>query len=261
MQKIRKPAVAGLFYPADPKELRNLVLSMLAHAKSDHPIPKAIIAPHAGYMYSGPTAAKAYACLSQATSEIKRVVILGPAHRYSFQGIAAPQADSFNTPLGLVKVDHQALESILPLPQVSVSDEAHALEHSIEVQLPFLQVVLKEFSIIPLVVGTSNAEQVSQVLDLLWGKKDTLIVISSDLSHYHDYETAMLLDKRTAQAILNYNHALIKSDRACGCQPILGLLLSAASRKLRVSLIDLTNSGDTAGPKDKVVGYGAFHIG
>lgn len=259
MPIIRKPAVAGIFYPGDPQELQNTILNMLANAKSDQPLPKAIIAPHAGYVYSGQTAAKAYACLAQAVNKIQRVILLGPSHRYPFQGIAAPSADFFATPLGQIKIDQDAIAKISSLPQVIVSDEAHAQEHSLEVQLPFLQILLKNFTLVPLVVGASNADQVANVLDQLWDGDETLIVISSDLSHYHDYKTAGQMDKQAVQAILDLNQSGIKEDHACGRIPIKGLMQIAGQKKLTPKLIDLCNSGDTAGPKDKVVGYAAIH--
>lgn len=260
MPIIRNPAVAGMFYPADSKELENTIRNFLADAKADQPVPKAIIAPHAGYVYSGQTAANAYACLTQAATSIKRIILLGPSHRYPFQGIAVPQADYFTTPLGQIKIDHEIIAKISPQFQITVSDEAHAQEHSLEVQLPFLQILLKNFSLVPLVVGMSDSDQVAKVLELLWGGKETLIIISSDLSHYHDYATAQQMDKQAAQAILDLNPNALKEEYACGRIPIKGLLHVATEKKLKVSLIDLCNSGDTAGSKNHVVGYGAFHF-
>jgi AmmeMemoRadiSam system protein B len=260
MPTIRKPAVAGMFYPKNPQELQNTILNMLANAKADQPVPKAIIAPHAGYIYSGQTAAKAYACLSQSANKIRRVILLGPSHRYPFQGIAASGADFFATPLGQIKIDQDAIAKISSLPQVSISDEAHAQEHSLEVQLPFLQILLKNFTLIPLVVAASTADQVADVLDKLYNGNETIIIISSDLSHYHDYQTAQQMDKQTVQAILDLNLAAIKEDNACGRIPIKGLMQIAGQKKLTPKLIDLCNSGDTAGHKDKVVGYAAIHF-
>lgn len=260
MVKIRQPVVAGMFYPADAQELQNTILGMLNNAKGDQPIPKAIIAPHAGYIYSGQTAAHAYACLAQAANKIHRVILFGPAHRYPFQGIAAPEADIFATPLGQIKIDHNAIAQILSLPQVQVSDAAHAEEHSLEVQLPFLQILLKNFSLVPLVVGASNADQVAAVLDKLWNGDETLIIVSSDLSHYHDYKTAQHMDQQTVRGILDLNQAAIKEENACGRIPIKGLMQIAGQKKLKPKLIQLCNSGDTAGPKDQVVGYAAIHF-
>lgn len=256
---IRKPAVAGTFYPADAVELRQDVDSMLAQANSDHPL-KAIIAPHAGYIYSGAIAANAYACLADIRNEIKRVVLLGPAHKHPVAGLAAPAADAFATPLGDVKIDQQAIAKILKLPQVEVMPEAHAAEHCLEVQLPFLQVVLNDFTLVPLVVGNCEIDEVAEVLRELWNGPETLIVISSDLSHYHDYKTAKDLDRHAAQAIVDCDFAQLSHESACGCTPIQGLLKVAKQKGLRVTLVDLRNSGDTAGDKDKVVGYGAFHV-
>ncbi len=260
MAKIREPVVAGMFYPADAQELQNTVLGMLNNAKGGQPIPKAIIAPHAGYIYSGQTAAHAYACLAQAANKINRVIILGPAHRYPFQGIAAPEADIFATPLGQLKIDQDAIAQIVSLPHVQVSDAAHAEEHSLEVQLPFLQILLKNFSLVPLVVGASNADQVAAVLDKLWDGNETLIIVSSDLSHYHDYKTAQHMDQQTVQGILDLNQAAIKEENACGRISIKGLMQIAGPKKLKPKLIHLCNSGDTAGPKNQVVGYAAIHF-
>ncbi|MBK8985682.1 MAG: AmmeMemoRadiSam system protein B [Chloroflexi bacterium] len=258
---VRQPAVAGTFYPARPDELRRMVEEFVGTAVVP-PLPtapKAIIAPHAGYIYSGPTAAAAYAALRQFASQVQRVVLLGPAHTLAFDGLAAPDADSFATPLGEVLLDWAALDSILALPSVQVLPAAHAREHGLEVHLPFLQVVVGgAFRLVPLVVGDVWAEEVTAVLDLLWGGPETLIVISSDLSHYHDYATAQRMDAATAEAIEQLNPAAIGRDQACGRRPIQGLLLAAQMRHLTVHRLDLRNSGDTAGRKERVVGYGAW---
>lgn len=260
MPLVRQPVVAGVFYPAEPMELHNTVRNLLTYAKNDLPVPKAIIAPHAGYIYSGEIAANAYNCLSKAANIIKRVVLLGPAHHYPFRGIAVSGAEYFATPLGQVKVDQESVNQIISLSQVSMLEEAHVLEHSLEVHLPFLQIILKDFSIVPLVVSLTPPDQVAEVIEKLWGGDETLIIVSSDLSHYHDYVTAQNLDNVTCQAILAMQWQLIKDEQACGALPIKGLLQAAIKKKLRPYLIDLRNSGDTAGSKDQVVGYGAFHF-
>ena len=257
MTNVRSPAVAGLFYPSDPRELRAMVAGFLG-AVSAGTAPKAIIVPHAGYIYSGPVAASAYARVKSAQGRIARVVLLGPAHRVGFHGLALPGAVYFMTPLGRVPVDQEAIAKISSLPQVRVMDAAHAQEHSLEVHLPFLQEVLGEFSLVPLVVGDAEAEEVGEVLDLLWGGAETLIVISSDLSHYHDYQTAQKLDRATSQAIEQLRPDDIDYDHACGRNPVNGLLHVARRRGLKVTTIDLRNSGDTAGSRDRVVGYGAY---
>jgi len=221
-------------------------------------VPKALIAPHAGYVYSGPVAGVAYARLQPLRDKIRRVVLIGPAHRVPLRGLALPEAGAFATPLGQVRVDEKAVEEIRDLPQVQVGDMAHAVEHSLEVQLPFLQEALEEFSIVPLVVGEATPEEVRGVLEVLWGGEETLIVISSDLSHYHDYETARRLDQATSQAIEALQIEDVRSDLACGCVPIQGLLLAARQHGLRGMKVDLRNSGDTAGSRDQVVGYGAY---
>lgn len=258
--EVRRPAVAGLFYPDDPAQLRADVDALLADAAACgvHPPPKAMIAPHAGYMYSGPVAATAYACLRGVSEKITRVVLLGPAHRVYVDGIAATSAHAYETPLGEVPVDQDAVRSLLDLPQVRIYDAAHAPEHSLEVQLPFLQRVLGRFTLVPLVVGEASAGEIGEVIERLWGGDETLIVVSSDLSHYLPYEAARRLDAKTAQLVTEMRHADLESEQACGVYPVTGLLAVAPKHGLRAELVDLRNSGDTAGSKDKVVGYGSF---
>jgi hypothetical protein len=258
MANVRNPAVAGLFYPDDPRELHTLVSGYLAAVPASGGVPKAIIAPHAGYIYSGPIAASAYARIQPARGRITRVVLLGPAHRVGFHGLALSSADCFQTPLGRITVDQEAVKKISRLPQVQVMDAAHAQEHSLEVHLPFLQEVLGEFSLVPLVVGDAAPGEVAEVLEALWGGPETLIVISSDLSHYHDYKTAQRLDRATSQAIEQLRLEDIQYDHACGRNPVSGLLHVARKRGLKAKTIDLRNSGDTAGTPDRVVGYGAY---
>ena len=221
------------------------------------PIIKAIIVPHAGYIYSGPIAASAYAHLVQDRESIRRIVLLGPAHFVGFQGLALSSADSFSTPLGTIPVDLEGTKVALDLPFISTLDEAHAEEHSLEVQLPFLQEILKKFILLPLAVGNASPEMVGKVLEKLWGGLETRIVISSDLSHTLPYETAQRVDEETAQTIEALNPK-ISPERACGFAPINGLLWTAQRKALRVTRADLRNSGDTAGSRDEVVGYGAF---
>ena len=259
MSATRYPAVAGQFYSADPGELRGEILQYLSEAKPVPIIPKAIIAPHAGYIYSGPVAASAYAAIAPAHATITHVVLLGPAHRVYLRGLALSSAENFATPLGVVPVDREAIARIRDLPQVMTMDAAHALEHSLEVHLPFLQMVLDRFSVAPLVVGKATPEEVDEVLEILWGGEETLIVVSSDLSHYHNYATAQDLDRATTQTI----EALctdIDPAHACGSMPLNGLLRLAKRRSLTVRTLDLRNSGDTAGPRDQVVGYGAYAL-
>jgi len=253
----RPAAVAGSFYPDDPNVLARNVDAMLfevADPQTDES-PKALIAPHAGYIYSGPTAACGYALLN--AEKISRVVLLGPTHRVLLYGLALPEADAFETPLGTIKLDQDCMEKVQHLAQVSVEGSSHAFEHSLEVHLPFLQRKLDQFTLVPFAVGEARPEMVAEVLDLLWGGEETLIVISSDLSHYHPYETAMRIDAETANAIIRMEPT-ISHEQACGATPINGLLACAEKHPLRPKLIDLRNSGDTAGPRDQVVGYGAF---
>ena len=257
--KVRPAAVAGLFYPADPIELRRMIEGFLSRVQPDAaPAPKAVIVPHAGYIYSGPVAASAYARLAAARSVIKRVILIGPSHFVPFAGLAAASAEAFATPLGLVPVDTEAVGRICALPQVTVLDAAHAREHSLEVQLPFLQVVLGDFQIVPLVVGKAADEEGAQVIDALWGGPETRYVISSDLSHYQAYSRAQELDAATGRAIEQLRPQDIEEAQACGRVPIRGLLRAARQHGLCARTVDLRNSGDTAGPRDEVVGYGNF---
>ena len=258
MAGVRPPAVAGLFYPGEAEALAAEVESYLAEAACDGPAPKALIAPHAGYIYSGPIAASAYARLADARGTVTRVVLIGPAHRVAFRGIAASGAGSFATPLGEVPVDHEAVESLLELRQVIRGEQAHVEEHSLEVHLPFLQTALDAFSIVPLAVGDVAPEDVAEVLEALWGGPETLIVVSSDLTHYLEYDAARRIDAATSQAIESLSPEDIGRDHACGRVAIQGLLLIARARGLEVSTVDLRNSGDTAGSRDQVVGYGAW---
>jgi AmmeMemoRadiSam system protein B len=257
----RPAAVAGLFYPDNAAELRTLLDQLLAtESIIQSPAPKALIVPHAGYVYSGPIAAKAYTQLRPLRAQIKRVVLLGPSHRVPLQGLAYSTATAFQTPLGLIPVDQQALIALHDLPQLQALDQAHAQEHSLEVHLPFLQAQLDRFSLVPLVVGNASAEHVSEVLERLWGGPETLLIISTDLSHYHDYHTAQAMDQATCRAIEALRGQDIQDDQACGRIPLRGLLLAARRRGLHVQTLDLRNSGDTAGPRDQVVGYGAWAL-
>ncbi|MGB9428744.1 MAG: AmmeMemoRadiSam system protein B [Gammaproteobacteria bacterium] len=254
---VRPAAVAGLFYPDDAAELRAMLQRLLAENPAQGPFPKVLIAPHAGYIYSGPIAARAYNCLVPQATAIRRVVLLGPAHRVAVRGLALPTVEAFRTPLGEVPLDQAAIARIDNLPQVERSDSAHALEHSLEVHLPFLQTLLGRFELVPMVVGWAAPDEVSQVMEMLWGGSETLIVISSDLSHYHLYDVARELDERTARQI-EARHIPIEDRQACGAYPINGLLAVARSRNLHIARLDLRNSGDTAGDRKRVVGYGAW---
>jgi AmmeMemoRadiSam system protein B len=257
MPNTRPPAVAGSFYPADANTLAADVRALLASPAASDLTPKALIVPHAGYMYSGPVAASAYASLRTIASRIRRVILLGPTHRVPIHGMALPDADTFSTPLGPVALDTDAMRAIADLPQITVSAQAHAFEHALEVQLPFLQIALNDFTLLPLAVGDARTEDVAEVLLRLWGGTETLIVISSDLSHYLPYEVSRLVDQKTAQDILALRPG-ITHDEACGATPVNGLLLAARWHHLTPHLLDLRNSGDTAGPRDGVVGYAAF---
>jgi MEMO1 family protein len=261
MGNVRDPAVAGFFYPAERETLASDISGYLSAAPIPATVsPKALITPHAGYVYSGQVAANAYAAWRPEAESIKRIVLIGPAHRVAFQGIAAPTVEAFKTPLGDVPIDTDAVDTIRDMPQVLLDDEPHRQEHSLEVHIPFLQSVLGEFKLLPLVAGSVSGEQVAEVLERLWGDDSTRFVISTDLSHYQDYETAQKLDGATAEAIEGMNPAAIGQDQACGRIPVAGMLLAARNHGLSVDRIDLCNSGDTAGKKDKVVGYGSWAV-
>ncbi|MGZ6123387.1 MAG: AmmeMemoRadiSam system protein B [Myxococcales bacterium] len=244
MQDVRAPAVAGSFYPADPAELREMVSRLLSAAAPGAP-PKALIAPHAGYVYSGPVAASVFRRIENAP--FTRVVLLGPSHFTHLHGVALPGASVMRTPLGDIPLEDPGL------PQ---NPRAHSLEHSLEVQLPFLQIALRSFTLAPLAVGDAAPEEIAQVIERLWGGPETLIVVSSDLSHYLSYADAQRADAASAKEILALGH--LRQGDACGSVPVNGLLLEARRRVLRAELVDLRSSGDTGGDKDRVVGYGAF---
>jgi len=258
MPAIRSPAVAGRFYPREPARLAAEVATYVSGATGAGAAPpKAIIAPHAGYMYSGPIAGSAYLRLAPLAGRVSRVVLAGPAHRVHVRAAAIPAAGAFASPLGTVELDAEALAQLRALPFVEVSDEAHALEHSLEVHIPFLQSVLGRFRLAPVVVGEATPAQAACIFETLWGGEETLIVVSSDLSHYLSYDEACRRDRATAQAILSLD-ARLDPEEACGAAPINGLIEAARARGLAAELIDLRNSGDTAGDRDRVVGYGAF---
>jgi AmmeMemoRadiSam system protein B len=260
---VRPPAVAGSFYPGSHESLGSAVRTAFADSvipTADAPVPKALVVPHAGYVYSGAIAASAYARIIPARSTIRRVVLLGPSHRVYVRGLAVPGVDAFQSPLGIVPVDADARDTVLELPGVRVDDRAHAGEHSLEVQLPFLQSVLDEFVLLPFSVGDATVDEVTAVLDACRGGPETLVVISTDLSHYHGHAEATRLDARTAAAIVACRPDDVGDSDACGAYPLRGLLQAASERGLSVEQLDLRNSGDTAGDRHRVVGYGAFAV-
>jgi AmmeMemoRadiSam system protein B len=260
MVDVRPPAVAGSFYPALPSRLAELIDRLLVEAKAfEGPTPKALIVPHAGYVYSGPIAASAYASLRGA-KHLRRVVLLGPAHTVALWGLALPGAGAFATPLGEVKVDAAAVAVATAFRQVVVDSHAHAKEHSLEVQLPFLQTVLPAVPVVPLVVGQAEPFAVAEVLDALWGGPETLVVVSTDLSHFLAYDEARRVDRATADQVLALSDAPLGPAQACGAHALNGLLLSARRHGLRCRQLDLRNSADTAGDRARVVGYGAFAL-
>lgn len=256
---IRPPAQAGRFYPAGAQELRREVGRFLAEAKPPAECAgKAFILPHAGHPYSGPIAGTGYALLARERAVIRRVILVGPVHYVPVNGMAVSVMRAFETPLGEVAVDAAATRTALELPGVQINDEAHAPEHSLEVHLPFLQLALDEFTMVPILVGRATAEEVASVLEALWGGPETRLIVSSDLSHFHDHPTASARDAATADRIVGLKGDELTGEDACGCRAIKGLLLLARRRGLKCTLLDLRNSGDTAGDRRRVVGYGAF---
>lgn len=260
-QKTRPAIQAGRFYPSDPKALMDSVEGFLqAACKGSLVSPKAILAPHAGFSYSGPVAGAAFAPWRAEADRIRRVVLLGPSHWVDFRGIALPEAVAMATPLGEIPLDAPGVATALQMPGVVVYDPAHSPEHALEVELPFLQGVLKSFTVVPLIVGRETDSRVQAVIEALWGGDETRFVLSSDLSHYLDYESAKRFDHGTADSILRLAAGELTPRRACGYRPLRGFLEAAAARGFQAAAVDLRNSGDTAGRRDDVVGYGAFHF-
>ena len=268
-KNIRPPAVASMFYPGGATELRKAVQNYLSNADTEEDVSqlkkeeiaelRTLIVPHAGYIYSGKIAASAYRLLEQNQNRFKRVLLLGPAHRAWLQGAAFPETDAFETPLGEITLDKELIEKILAeFSWISVSDEAHSEEHCLEVQLPFLQETLGDFELLPLVVGETKTEQITEIIQQFSEDSETLIVISTDLSHFHDYQTAREIDARTANAIELLEQNRISTEDACGAYPLRGALLAASQNQWNVHRLGLCNSGDTAGDRGRVVGYGAW---
>lgn len=260
---IRQPALSGTFYPQDPDELHSTIQHFLSaapqrnHGKTK---PQAIIVPHAGYIYSGLTAAFAYKALEPFKDEYHRVVLFGPAHRVYFEGVAVPKSTHFQTPMGKIPLDQSSIDQLRTLPFVQQRDDAHALEHSLEVQLPFLQSLLKNFQLLPIVVGDTPIDNTTKLVSQFLGQPETLVVISSDLSHFHSYEHAQKKDRETCDAILEKDIKKLGPKEACGYKPIQGLLAAMKSTDFHITELDVRNSGDTAGDKQRVVGYGAWLI-
>lgn len=254
----RTPAVAGIFYPGEAPALLRTVTELLNRASAREIRPVAIVAPHAGFTYSGPIAASAYAALHPIAADIRHVLLLGPSHRVSFEGAAVPSVALFSSPLGQVPLNRSAMDLLRRLPFISERDDAHDREHSLEVQLPFLQVVLHNFTLTPVSVGTIAPANAAEIIRPFLGRPNTLVVISTDLSHYHDYAAARALDGTTAKAILQLAFERIHSQDACGCHGLNGMLFLARELGMMAVPLDVRNSGDTAGDHARVVGYGAF---
>mgnify|MGYP000421614602 FL=1 len=262
IKQIRPSAVAGMFYPGDPDELSNQITGFINEKPNKTTeVPKAIIVPHAGIVYSGSIAAAAYRTLLQYRHIIRKVILLGPAHRVYLNGLALPTVDQFQTPLGEINLDTKTIKKLVDdFPEITFSDQAHAEEHSLEVQLPFLQEVLASFRLIPFVVGVATQSKVAEVIEHLWGGDECLIIISTDLSHFHGYREAVRLDNISATQIESFRGDLLADNSACGRIPLRGLLHVAQQKGLSIKRFDLRNSGDIAGRKDQVVGYGAWGL-
>lgn len=254
-------AVAGLFYPREPAQLRAAVRSYLepvepaVTARS----PKALIVPHAGYVYSGCVAGRAYRLLHESRHAIRHVILLGPSHRVPMRGLAVPSTDFFATPLGDVPLFDAGRRRLRELGLAGVTDAPHANEHALEVQLPFLLAVLYDFDVLPVAVGLAPPEQVVRALEAVWNGPETLIVVSSDLSHHHTAAEAQQLDGLTTRSILALD-GMLSDEQACGARCINGLLTAARHHGLEVKLVDQRNSGDTAGDRSRVVGYGSYAL-
>lgn len=262
LHQVRPAVQAGRFYPATPEALVSAVRGYLAEGlKGPFSRCKAVIAPHAGMSYSGSVAGSAFAAWQSDADRVRRVVLLGPSHWVDFRGIALPEARAMATPLGEVPLDEPAVDLILQLPGVMTYHAAHTPEHCLEVELPFLQVLFRDFTIVPLVVGRETDDRVQAVIEALWGNEETRFVISSDLSHYLDYDSARRFDQGTAGSIVALTGSELTPRRACGYRPIRGFLDAALAHGLKGAAVDLRNSGDTAARKNEVVGYGAFHFG
>lgn len=258
---VRGASAAGLYYPREPEGLRSALHALLGDRTHETvPPPKALVVPHAGYAYSGAVAASAYRTLTDAhAAVIRHVVLLGPSHRVKMRGLALPSSDYFETPLGRVRINAEARQRLRELGLAGIADAPHALEHSLEVQIPFLQALLREFDLLPVAVGLAPPEQVGRALEAIWGGPETLIVVSSDLSHHHTHVEAQALDQQTAKRIVERRSDLSESQ-ACGADSLNGLLDVARRRGLEVRLLDRRTSGDTAGDEQRVVGYGSFAL-
>ncbi|MFT5175220.1 MAG: AmmeMemoRadiSam system protein B [Gammaproteobacteria bacterium] len=259
LPRVRPPAVAGRFYAADPATLSRDVQALLGAATRHGPQPKAIIVPHAGYVYSGAVAASAYALLGDSRTRLERVVLLGPSHRHALQGMAVPAADAFMTPLGTLALYRPGIDALAAMPGVQVADAPHALDHALEVQLPFLQAQLDNFSLLPIAVGACQADLVADALECVWGGAETLVVVSTDLSHFHRDDQARVIDRNTSELILR-REATLTGAQACGCHALNGLLKVAQRRDLKVQLLDRRTSADSAGDRARVVGYASFAV-
>ena len=259
MNVVRPPAVAGLFYPGEPRALRSTLHAMLAGAPGSaiEGRPKLLIVPHAGYVYSGRIAASAYGLLKAQRARVRRVILLGPTHRVAVRGVAISSASGFATPLGVIELDSDLMARLRRHPSVVASDVAHAAEHSLEVQLPFLQIVLTDFTLVPLAVGNIADDQLADLLGEIWGDEETLVVVSSDLSHYRSYSAAQEIDRVTVDRILACAGG-IDHEHACGATPINAALAVASRAGLQARLLAMGNSGDTAGDRARVVGYCAI---
>jgi AmmeMemoRadiSam system protein B len=260
MTMIRPPAVAGRFYPDDPVSLRKQVLTFLGEKSPDTRPVCGLIVPHAGYIFSGQVAARAYHSLLSHAKRIKHVILIGPSHYVPFQGCAVPGVDAFSTPVGMIPLDRPLLNKLCQNDNVHISDHAHQHEHSLEVQLPFLQLCLADFTLVPIVFGQIEAQDVARLINSIWDPCNTLLVISTDLSHFHQYEDAHKIDTATC-ALIEDGQAIVTHKQACGATGVNAFLLLNQFRGYQLTRQSLINSGDTEfGDKHRVVGYVSYTI-
>ena len=254
---VREAAVAGIFYPADVYQLKNDINGYLQHITDNNSgKPKILITPHAGYKYSAQVAASAFAKLRPFKDKIKKVFLLGPSHRVYVNGVALPKEKSFKTPLGIIKVDSDIVEQISKTKPFKFKSTAHKNEHSLEVSLPFLQVVLGNFEIIPMLYGEANPHEIAQTIQPYLERDDSILIVSADLSHYLDYSTAKKVDEQTANNIKEGK--TVDHHQSCGATAINTALIMAQNFGLVPQMLNMANSGDVIGDKDSVVGYGAW---
>ncbi len=257
---IKECDVAGQFYPKERAQLIEMIENFSSSEREIIYKPKAIIVPHAGFIYSGDIAAKAYKALIPLVDNYKKIILLSPAHRKSVTGVAYHNARKFACPIGDIPVNAELLSILKTNDSVYNDDEAFNFEHGLETHFPFISYIFRDISFLPLIVGNIDTQKLSDIFNLFWQADDILFIISSDLSHFHNYEICKTLDHETTQHIINLNYEKINHDAACGYYPLCGALKLAKDNNQKCYLLSLKNSGDSIGDKDSVVGYGSFII-